>query len=193
MSEKVPYKKALEMLYEKNAEIDALRTRLEDIRRAIHIMGENILLTGSYKEDITICENVTKEFQYLRSRLEGTQKMLDNTIDDLQNSAEKNLDFEAKNAALTKKLEQAYLCVATAEQTATEDTKQEPMMWVNSGTILGNFPKQTAQFAIKECQTLKAENAALKQKLEAVKDWVKLYDPDWNNDINKLKKILDGE
>ena len=38
-----------------------------------------------------------------------------------------------------------------------------------------------------------AENAALKQKLEAVREWVKLYDPDWDNDINKLEKILEGE
>ena len=38
-----------------------------------------------------------------------------------------------------------------------------------------------------------AENAALKQKLEEARGWVKLYDPDWDNDINKLKKILDGE
>ena len=38
-----------------------------------------------------------------------------------------------------------------------------------------------------------AENAVLKQKLEGVREWVKLYDPDWDNDINKLKKILDWE
>ena len=38
-----------------------------------------------------------------------------------------------------------------------------------------------------------AENAVLKQKLEEAREWVKLYDPDWDNDINKLKKILDWE
>jgi len=40
-------------------------------------------------------------------------------------------------------------------------------------------------------ERLQAENAVLKQKLEEAREWVKLYDPDWDNDINKLKKILD--
>ena len=40
---------------------------------------------------------------------------------------------------------------------------------------------------------LQTENAVLKQKLEAVREWVKSYDPDWDNDINKLEKILDGD
>ena len=42
-------------------------------------------------------------------------------------------------------------------------------------------------------RAIEAENAVLKQKLEAAREWVKLYDPDWDNDINKLKKILGWE
>ena len=51
----------------------------------------------------------------------------------------------------------------------------------------------TIEVLTKNINERNAENAALTKKLEAVREWVKLYDPDWDNDINKLKKILDGE
>ena len=124
MSEKVPYKKALEMLYEKNAEIDDLRARLEK-----------------------------------------AQKMLDNTIDDLQNLAEKNLDFETENAALKQKLEKAHMDLANAEHNVAENIKQEVMMWID------------------KC-------IALEQKLVAVKEWMDSRQAD---SVVKLRKIIDGE
>ena len=142
---------------------EALRTRLEEAEREKAEL--NMYIASLPTNKLEILEKLWAENADLRTRLEKAQKMLDNTIDDLQNSAEKNLDFEAENADLRNQLEQ------------TERERE-------------NY-KFSCEYTEAERDTVRVENATLKQKLVAVREWVKLYDPDWNNDINILKKILD--
>jgi len=51
MSEKVPYKKALEMLYEKNAEINNLRTRFEEAEKEKERMCDECELFPALRRD----------------------------------------------------------------------------------------------------------------------------------------------
>jgi len=92
-----------------------------------------------------------------------------------------NKMLEAENADLRTQLEKAERErdeIINAFREKVEDFKDEIKRHHETGNLVSR---------------LQDENAALKQKLEAVREWVKLYDPDWDNDINTLKKILDWE
>ena len=109
-----------------------------------------------------------KEISDLRTRLEEAERERENYKFSCEYTEAERDTVRVENAVLKQKLEKAHMDLANAEHNVAENTKQEIMMWID------------------KC-------IALEQKLVAVREWVKLYDPDWDNDINKLKKILDGE
>ena len=95
MSEKVPYKKALEMLYEKNAEIDDLRTRIEECEKELFDARQ-----GMFKQGITI-EVLTKNINERNAENAALTKKLE-AVREWRNSNDSDWPTRYKFLSLSK-------------------------------------------------------------------------------------------
>ena len=179
MSEKVPYKKALEMLYEKNAEIDDLRARLEQMEKQ--------------KED------AIKEVLSLAKRLRQSEGEKTSNTAAWIKIPEANLRvIEAENADLRERA----CCIPTNGWGHTDDCLRtrlaEYEKMYNASLSLFTDVQRERDRAVK----FAAENAALKEKLEEIKQWRKncgdtltkgdfIFLPSFH--FGLLDEILDGE